>query len=320
MPFNYFKKRKYKKITDVAKELLEQGKIREAIEKFEEAFEIIININDFIRVACLYIDLKEYDKAIQIFKHIINHCEENEIEINGICDVYFGLAVAYDSLRQITLAIENYEQAIKHGILAPECYYFLACLYDDMDLGIEDPKTKKALEYYEKAVELDNEYLFAYVNLGAMYAKFKENDKCLECFLKAKELDKDHDTNIDYNLGIAYASRGDFEKAEYYYLEELKTEDPIISAYYNLGILYKDYKHYDKAKYYYLKTIEIDKDEYNAWFNLACLYSIQNDYENAYQCFTYLKYKMKELKKTIENDEELVGFRSSEYMKKLEEF
>ena len=30
--------------------------------------------------------------------------------------------------------------------------------------------------------------------------------------------------------------------------------------------------------------------------------------------------KKNQLKKAIENDEELVGFRSSEYMKKLEEF
>ena len=69
-----------------------------------------------------------------------------------------------------------------------------------------------------------------------------------------------------------------------------------------------------------MKTIENDKDEYYAWFNLACLYSIQNDYENALECFIYLKYKMKHLKKAIEEDEELVGFRNSEYMKKLEEF
>lgn len=318
--FNYFKKKKYKKLVAQAEQLVFEKKYKEAIKIFEQAFDIIINVNDFIKVACIYIDLKEYDKGIQMFKYILEQSEENGYDIPGVCDVYFGLGVAYDCMNQKDLAIENYELAIENEISAQECYYFLACLYDELDLSIDDPKTIRALELYEKAVEMDNEYLFAYVNLGAMYAKFKEYDKCLEAFLRAKELDKDQDTNIDYNLGIAYANLGNFEKAEYYYLEELKTENPHISAYYNLGVLYKDNKQYDKAKYYYLKTIEKDKDEYYAWFNLACLYSIQNDYENALECFIYLKYKMKHLKKAIEEDEELAGFRSSEYMKKLEEF
>ncbi len=315
--FNYFKKRKYNKIAEEARRLLDEGKTKEGIQKFEEAFEIIINVNDFIRVACLYIDLKEFEQGIRIFKYIIEQCEETGQVIDRICDVYFGLGVAYDYLNQKQLAITNYELAIENDIEAAECYYFLACLYDDMNLDTEKEETKRAFELYKKAVEMDDEYLFAYMNLGVMYSKYGEKEKCLECFLKAKELDKDKDTNVDYNLGIAYSDLKDFEKAEYYYLEELKTENPIISAYYNLGVLYKDNKDYEKAKYYYLKTIEKDKEEYNAWYNLACLYVLQNDYDNALECFTYIKYKKNDLIDAIYKDEELVNFKDSSHMKKL---
>lgn len=319
MLFNYFKKKKYKKLIAYANDLYENNKIKEAIDVYEEAFDIIINVNDYIKLACIYIDLKEYDKGIKIFNNILSYYEDDKNNIQGICDVYFGLGVAHDCLRQIDKAVYYYEEAIKNGILACECFYFLACIYDDYNLDKDNEYTIKALTYYKKAIELNNEYLFAYVNLGTLYSRCGDNDNALKCFLKAKSLDKDNDTNIDYNLGVAYSTLNDFDNALHYYMEELKTENPYEATYYNLGVLYKDNKNYEKAKYYYLKAIEKNKEEYNAWYNLACLYALMDDFENALDCFTYIKYKKKNLIEAILEDPELVSFRSSEYMKKLEE-
>ena len=310
----FFKKRKYYKIIKEAEDLHSEGKLEASRDKYLQAFEDIINIRDYINLACIYVDLKEYDKAIQIFLDIIS---SDKYKNEELADVYFGLAVCYDCQNQKDKAKDCYTKAIDYGCMAPECYYFLGCLYDDLELEEESEESKLALKYYHKAIEIYPKYLFAYVNLGNIYARFNKNDKALEYFLKAKELDVDHSANSDYNLGVIYNTIGDTDKAEYYYLEELKTENPYVSTYYNLGILYKDKKDYDKSLQYYLKSIEIDKEDFNAWYNLACLYALMNDYDNAFSCLTYIKYNKPKFLETSKNDDELIELRKDKRYEEL---
>ena len=302
----FFKKRKYFKIIKEAEDLHAQGKLEESKNKYIEAFEDIIHIRDYINLACIYVDLKEYDKAIQIFLDII---DSNKYKSEELADVYFGLAVCYDCQSQKDKAKDYYEEAIKNGCKAPECYYFLACIYDELEKDEDSIESQKAIEYYLKSIEICPDYLFAYVNLGNIYARFNKNDKALEYFLKAKEKDKDHSANCDYNLGVIYNTIGDLDKSEYYYLEELKTNNPYEATYYNLGILYKDKKQYEESKQYYLKAIEINKEDFNAWYNLACLYALMNDFDNAFSCLTYIKYNKPKYLETSKTDDELEELR-----------
>ena len=268
----FFKKRKYFKIIKEAEDLHAQGKLEESKNKYIEAFEDIIHIRDYINLACIYVDLKEYDKAIQIFLDVI---DSNKYKSEELADVYFGLAVCYDCQSQKDKAKDYYEEAIKNECKAPECYYFLACIYDELEKDEDSIESKKAIEYYLKSIEIYPDYLFAYVNLGNIYARFNKNDKALEYFLKAKEKDKDHSANCDYNLGI----------------------------------LYKDKKQYEESKQYYLKAIEINKGDFNAWYNLACLYALMNDFDNAFSCLTYIKYNKPKYLETSKTDDELEELR-----------
>ncbi len=306
------------KIVDDANNLRKEGKLQEAVNKYLEAFQEIINVNDYINLACIYVDLKEYDKAIHIFEDILEQSKYKPIKDIG--DIYFGLGVCHDCLKQNEKAINDYETAILNGCMVPECYYFLGCIYDDLEKDEDSIETKKAFEYYNKAIEIYPDYLFAYVNLGNINARFEHYDEALKYFHKAKDLDKDNSTNADYNLGVAYNSINDIDKAEYYYLEELKTNDPYPSTYYNLGILYKDKKEYEKSKQYYLKSIEIDKEDYNSWYNLACLYALMNDFDNAFNCLNYIKYKKKKYLETSKTDDELKELRKDERYLKLFDF
>ena len=186
-----------------------------------------------------------------------------------------------------------------------------------MEKGKEEDETKKAFKYYNKAIELYPSYLFAYVNLGNLYAKFNERDEALKYYLKAKELDEHHDASCDYNLGVCYSNLGEMEKAEYYYLEELKTENPYIGTFYNLGILYKDKKEYDKSINYYLKALEKDKEDFNVWYNLACVYALKGDYDNAFSCLTYITYNKPTWLEGTKTDEEFDTLRKDSRYQQL---
>ena len=309
------KKKKYFKKIEIAESLRKEGKLEEAINAYLDAFEDIINVKDYFNLACIYIDLKEYDKAIHIFEDIVNEIKNKNDSV--LADVYFGLGLCHDNLCQKELAIENYEAAIKYGYNNPDCYYFLAYLYDEEEKDKDSFETKRAIECLEKAINLAPDYVYSYVCLGNIYARCEDNEKALKCFLKSLELDKDNVTNSNYNVAVTYDVLGKKEEALKYYLEELKAPNPFKAVYYNLGILYKDMKKYDESLQYYLKAIELDKEDFNAWYNLACLYALMNDFDNAFSCLTYIKYNKKKYLESTKTDDELVELRKDKRYEEL---
>ncbi len=81
---------------------------------------------------------------------------------------------------------------------------------------------RKALAYYQKAVELDPAYAIAY------------ND-----------------------LGIIYEANGELERAENSYLQSIKTDPNFLSAYSNLALFYETKRDLDKAAYYWKKRADL---------------------------------------------------------------
>ena len=85
--------------------------------------------------------------------------------------------------------------------------------YDYFDDGLFD----KAIECYQKAVEINPDYANAYYNMGIAYA-YKENyDKALECCQKAIEIKNDY-ANAYYNMGFSYLAKDlDISAADSFY-------------------------------------------------------------------------------------------------------
>jgi tetratricopeptide (TPR) repeat protein len=71
----------------------------------------------------------------------------------------------------------------------------------------------KALEEYQKALDVDPHYVQAYTNMGAVYLGMKDFDRAIENFKKVIELNY-WDKKAHYNLGMAYLYQGELEKAE----------------------------------------------------------------------------------------------------------
>ena len=83
----------------------------------------------------------------------------------------------------------------------------------------------KALEEYQKALQLNPNYTQVYTNVGTVYIEKKEYDKAIQQFKRVIELNY-WDRKAHYNLGLAYLYKGEVEKAqeEVKFLKSIRSE------------------------------------------------------------------------------------------------
>jgi tetratricopeptide (TPR) repeat protein len=83
----------------------------------------------------------------------------------------------------------------------------------------------KALEEYNKALELCPNYVQAYTNLGTVYLGKGDYDSAIQQFKKSLELNY-LDKRAHYNIGVAYIYKGEAEKAEEHlkFLKSIRSE------------------------------------------------------------------------------------------------
>jgi tetratricopeptide (TPR) repeat protein len=135
---------------------------------------------------------------------------------------------------------------------------------------------EKALEYYEKALELDEglgikEGIAKDLgNIGIVYRIRGELDKALEYFEKVLELDEElgrkEGIAIQFgNIGIIYRIKGELDKALEYYEkaleldEEVGRKEGIAADFGNIGSVYSTKGELDKALEYCKKALELNE-------------------------------------------------------------
>ncbi|MDR1983896.1 MAG: tetratricopeptide repeat protein [Prevotellaceae bacterium] len=175
-------------------------------------------------------------------------------------------------------AIEYYNKVIELKPDTETAYNNLGIAYHNK--GDND----KAIEYYKKAIELKPDDAFAYSNLGLAYDNTGNYDKAIEYYKKAIELKPD-DAITYYNFGIVYYHKGDNDKAIGYWNETIILKPDYTDAYYNLGFAYYNKGDNDKAIEYYNKAVELKPDFTNAYNNLGVAYYYKGDYDKAIEYY-----------------------------------
>jgi tetratricopeptide (TPR) repeat protein len=100
-----------------------------------------------------------------------------------------------------------------------------------------------ALAKFRKAVSLNNDFLEAHMNIGAITLSFRDYTSAEEAFTRVLKLDPDKETRVKalVGLGVAYRGQRKFDQAmaKYKEAESLDPSNPGIA--YNMGILVQDY-------------------------------------------------------------------------------
>lgn len=178
---------------------------------------------------------------------------------------------------------EDFSSALREFLKAEELYS--KDPYLQFDLGYAYMKKNRlelAIKHYKKAMKLKPDYASAKNNLGTAYLANKEWDEAIACFKEIVD-------NIFYatpqnpltNLGWAYYNKQEYELAEKYFFDALKSEPNFIMAMLGLGRNYMAMGRAADAVAILEKAVKIYPRSAELYFYLVRAYSLSGEYKKA---------------------------------------
>ena len=166
--------------------------------------------------------------------------------------------------------------------------------YEQGDQAFSQGDYKKAIEWYEKVIELDPNSAPAYNALGLAHREINTDlSEVAWLFKTATEIDPSNPQAYD-NLGKVYYALGEFDRAEESCLKALALSPKMLSTKLSLGWIYLLGKSKPKlAMRYFNEILEENKLPY-AYFGLGMAYFMDNDRVSVLQIITTLRSMQKE--------------------------
>ena len=163
-------------------------------------------------------------------------------------------------------------------------YKFFGSVHDRLG------NTKKAIEYYKKAVDIDPNDEFIMHRMAENYRKLQNYEKIIECYERSIKIDP----NIKFkwiNLGEAHFNIQNYKKAIEYFQKALAVEKDfpeqidLINAWEGLGNAHTKLGEYQKALKCYKQVIQLDYNYDLAWENMGQIYEELENYSKAIVCY-----------------------------------
>ena len=142
----------------------------------------------------------------------------------------------------------------------------------------------KAIEYFKKAISLDNKNASAHNNIGLVYSQQGSYDLATEHYLKAISLNPKSAQSYN-NLAMVYDQKGDREAAIMNFKKAVEIDQRFAAAYNNMGMVYFKTDHYEQAEEVFDKAISLDPKFASPHNNLGNVYARRGDYEAAEKAF-----------------------------------
>jgi len=151
----------------------------------------------------------------------------------------------------------------------------------------------KAIQAYQKVIELDPTYVEAYNNLGIIYQMIGDVERAFESYQKSTKINPRYEKGYN-NLGILLLLKGRNEEALEAFQKALAVNPNNIESHINLGILLKKKGEWEKAIESYRRALAISPLHGETHYNIALLYEQLENLELAishYQQFIQLSSK-----------------------------
>jgi Flp pilus assembly protein TadD len=151
----------------------------------------------------------------------------------------------------------------------------------------------KAIQSYQKVIQLNPTYIEAYNNLGIIYQEVGNFDKALEAYQKAIEINPRYEKTLN-NLGIFFFLKNRYEESIEAFQKALAINSNNIESHINLGVLFKKQGQFDKAIENYQKAISLSPLNGETHYNIGLLYEQLEKVDLAithYQTFIQLSSK-----------------------------
>lgn len=183
------------------------------------------------------------------------------------------------NLVKLHASIQNFEPALRYAneVLEIDPYNAEAYLYKGVIVRDSRRDTTLALNYFQKATELDQNYVEALDLLAVTLANQK--DTLAQYYYQRILAIQPNNADVYYKLGVLYMDLNEVNRAIEAYTQATQINPYHADAFYNLGYIFtvtvKDYK---EALNHYSKSIAADPDHnYKAYYGRGYAYEMLGD-------------------------------------------
>jgi tetratricopeptide (TPR) repeat protein len=193
-------------------------------------------------------------------------------------EALYGIGSVYLQQQKLKEARESFELVLKLQASYPGT---IANAWNNLGiLSARQGDAAAAIDYFQRALQLDPAHLIALVNLGNAYRQRKEWAQAKTTLERAFEVGPD-DPEVNYSLGMVFAQLDESDRA----FEDLKRAVILRPVYpealNNLGVLYLRKRRPEEAIHSFEESVRVAPEYDQSYLNLARVYAIQGEREKA---------------------------------------
>ena len=253
----------------------------------------------FYELAGIYIDCKEYDKALKLLndnklidkedaeiynikalahmgKEETSKAKEYFVKAlrsrTKILNLHFNYAIFLNKINKHRIAIKHYKKALLEDKKNLDIIFNLSVSYIAIT-NLDDAK-----EGFESILLIEPSHIGALINLGIILNRKRETDKSIESFRKVISIDNYNHSALT-NLANIYHNLGMFKDSIKYANKILDLNSKDIDAQNILAGSFYELNEYDKSIAFSKNTLKIDRFNIHAMMNLVNNYFVNEDYE-----------------------------------------
>jgi tetratricopeptide (TPR) repeat protein len=200
-------------------------------------------------------------------------------------EALYGLGSVYLQQQKPKEARESFERVLKLQASYPGT---IPNAWNNLGiLSARQGDAAAAIEFFQRALQIDPVHLIALLNLGNAYRQRKEWVEAKKALQRAFAVGPD-DPEVAYSLGMVCAQLEESDRA-YEYLKRAVSLRPVYpEALNNLGVLYLRTGRPEEAIHSFEESIRVAPEYDQSYLNLARVYAIQGERQKARQALLEL--------------------------------
>ena len=266
----------------------QRGKLKEAVGAYQKAIQLNPELGEAYqglgRTALMQ---NEPEAAIRYYQGAIQRDPYEEGAYYNLAKAYRrshqieNAKVQMELFKEIKAyqdTVQQYRKKLKKNPTNVAMYAELAKIH------LEINNRNAAIGEYHIMTSIAPSLALGHYNLGALYMQQGEVQRAIEAFQKAIELDE-NDTEPHIRLGWIYASQRKFDLAESYLQGALQRNPMLGEAYRGLGEIYVQQDALSDAIAAYTKLMEIEPKAAAGWLRLGALQVKAKQFDHAVHAF-----------------------------------
>ena len=151
-------------------------------------------------------------------------------------------------------------------------------------------ETVKAERQFKKAMLLDGEFIYNYINLGKFYFEQGRLGEAEEVVRKGLAIDAEEPELLN-TMAVLYVKKGDYNNAESMLNTAIEENPGFFGTYLNMGRLLEEKGSYEAALIFYMDSLSSFDSDYEKgmfWFRIAGIYERQGKESVARELYRFM--------------------------------